>query len=71
LLADPATSLADKVPPLQELLGQVGWQPTHPAVSWQVVLDRHGLALSPAARKKKGCPRATLFASGAGLSSPR
>jgi ParB/RepB/Spo0J family partition protein len=52
LLAPDAPALADQVAPLHQLLAEAGWQPTHPPVTWQIVLDRHGIAMSPAARKR-------------------
>lgn len=52
LLEEPSASLAAKVPPLHDLLLQTGWQATHPPVTWQVVLDRHGIELSPGSRKR-------------------
>jgi hypothetical protein len=52
LLAAPAGDLGDKIAPLQQVLDAAGWQPTHPPVTWQTVLDRHGIEMSPAARKR-------------------
>lgn len=52
LLAAPSGPLADKIAPLQQLLQTEGWQATRPPVPWPTVLDRHGIDMSPAARKR-------------------
>jgi ParB/RepB/Spo0J family partition protein len=42
----------DTLMQLTTLLEEVGFAPTHPAVSWDVVLDQLGIELNPFSRKK-------------------
>lgn len=52
LLSQPTTNQGDLLRGLEDLLASVGFHPSHPAVTWESVLDGLGVALKPENRKK-------------------
>lgn len=52
LLAHPTLTQNDLLRSLEELLDSADFHPTHPAVSWEGVLDELGVELKPENRKK-------------------